>query len=44
MNAPVLFSEINNSRCDASERVLTARFPLRVFRIEYTVKNPSRGI
>lgn len=44
MNAPVLFSEINNSRYDASERVLTARFPLQVFCIEQDVKNPSRGI
>lgn len=44
MNAPVSFFETKDSRYDASERVLTARFPLQVFCIDRSVKNPSRGI
>lgn len=44
MNAPVSFSEMNDSRYEASERALTARFPSRVLRIEQGAKNPSEGI
>ena len=44
MNAPVSFSEMNDSRYEASERALTPRFPSRVFRIDQGAENPSRGI